>query len=200
VRVERHLVAELTFERELAVAGLGDEMLELVFGVAGGEVEDRPRRAGEGEAVAVADIAAAEAGAMDRDLVSIRASPSRDRDVDRIWRRWDEVPEMGSGGVAEDRLRAGSEQGCLFRCVGGWDGADQVYASVELDQVACPSAPADLVARDAGRQELPARDHAMLTSGQLGDHLINVGLSCHIELNPTLIPGAPSAQVLSTSR
>jgi hypothetical protein len=81
------------------------------------------------------------------------------------------------------------EQGSHLVGVRGWDGADEVDAAVELDQVAASEAFGDLMARDAKIEQLAPRDDPMLPGGELGNEMVDglsVGLDRYIRLNPTV--------------
>jgi hypothetical protein len=90
--VALQLAPELPFERQPAVPGFGDESLEVLDCVGGGEIEDGSRRAGERQTVAMADVAAIDTCAVDSDVVSGGGPVGGDSDVDRVGRVGHQLP------------------------------------------------------------------------------------------------------------
>jgi hypothetical protein len=180
----------------MAVLRLGHEALELAEINGGGHVEDRSRRAGEGEAVAVADVSAVEARPVNLDSGADGGPLGWDRDVD-VAGGWvgNEVPEGAGGLVAEGCAWSTRKQSGHFRrlprrdCV-----ADEVDASVDLVEAAVLQSAHDLPGRNPGLEQLPPRHHPVLAPSDRGNDPVDSpseGLTTYTVFKSSLDLGAP---------
>jgi hypothetical protein len=156
--ISLYLLVQLGAARKWPVLSLRDNALELVKVERRREVEDRSRRAGEVEAVAVADVARVEGGTMNLDPGALGAPRGRHCDgYRRCGQVGDQLPDRGCASVAEYRARsAGQERGHLARERQSRGVADHVDAPIELVETASAKPPSDLGAGHSTREQLAA--------------------------------------------
>jgi hypothetical protein len=162
-----------------------------------GEVEDRPRRAGEGQTVAVADVSMVECAAMQPDSRP-GETPCRRHGDANVCCGWvgEQAPDRGGASVAEHcNSAAGEKRSCLASVGRRHRVPDQVNAAMELVKTALSKATSDFCGAQPGLHELPASHHPMLLPCQLRDDEVSSarGESCvHTTQNPPLAGGAPA--------
>jgi hypothetical protein len=134
-------------------------------GFVAAEVRDGLEGCGDGEAAMGSGVKASRV--MDRQAVACSGSSLRERDLDHLRHRGDELPEVGGGAVAQHAAIAGGEQpGDHARAVGERLVPDRIDAPVHADQPPLLRSARDLIAGEAERDELiPAHD-ATLPRGQ----------------------------------
>ena len=191
VHITLEHVAKLGFGRKPSVLRLRHRALELVRFDGSSEIEEGPRRTGEGQRPAAADIGRAKLGSNRLDATVMGAPSGRDRDphVPLGWVRED-LPQIRGGSVAEDgTVAAGQDGRHLGRVRMACFMPDEVDATVDLDETASREAGGDLLGGNAALDQLPPSDYAELPTRKPRDHAVRqltAWLTPHTGVNPAL--------------
>lgn len=162
----------------------------------GGHVQDRPRGAGDGEAVDTADVVWIENGAADLDAPSAQSAAGRNDEADIAGRRvGHESPERGPGPATERPLPPRYQHGRgLARVRGSHLMPDQVGPAMQLVQATAPKPDAHLLGGDPKLEQLPACDDTVLARGEGGNYAIgapSARFTVHTTVNPAVDAYAP---------
>ena len=150
-------------------------------GKRGGEVEQRPGRRGDRQAVEPRDLVRGEPPAMEPDAVPRSSAGWADGDVQQPAAGHEAVRRRGAA-IAEDAVRRVREH---RRPAPPADGEvavpDRVDAALERMQSACGDPARDRGPRQPCREELPDPDDAALSAGKSGDRGADVAFVTHGE-------------------
>ena len=168
-------LAKLLACDESADVGLGERSLERLRAEHVGQVDQRPKGAGEGDAVSHRSVFRPEPARLVDDHSGV-AMPCRGKDVDGPAPGADDRQPCARRLVAQPRLQPARENGGHVASeVADRGVADGVHATVQGEEPPCTCPVSDRISSEAEGQQLRTRHHPVLARRDTGDRVLDFG-------------------------